>query len=123
MTALLVAVGAAVGAPLRYALDRVVRRRLGTYLPWGILVVNVLGSLALGVITHAVAAGAWSADASALLGTGVCGGFTTFSTLCLDTWQLVENGTTPRAAANLTVSLLAGLTAATGGWVLTGLFL
>lgn len=120
MTALLVAIGAAVGAPLRHAMDQAVRRHHDSVFPWGTLLVNVLGSLVLGVVAHAVALGAWPDTATVLVGAGLCGGFTTFSSLCLQTWQLWEAGAAPQAGLNLAASLLAGPTAAAGGWLLAG---
>lgn len=71
MTVLLVALGAAVGAPLRYVAGHLLDRRL----PWGTLLVNVTGSFLLG----AFGAAALSDSALALLGTGFCGGLTTYS--------------------------------------------
>lgn len=122
MTAFLVAVGAATGAPLRYALDRFVQRRHDSVFPWGTFTVNILGALLLGVITHAVSAGAWPARTGSLLGAGLCGGFTTFSTFGFETWRLVEEGAPLPAVANLGASLLAGLAAVTAGWGIAGLF-
>ena len=71
MTGLLGALGAGVGAPLRYA----IAQRLDGRFPVGTLVVNVLGSLLLGLLSALAVSG----DTAALLGTGFCGGFTTYS--------------------------------------------
>ncbi len=88
MTPLLVAVGAAIGAPLRYGLATWLD---GARWPAGTLLVNVVGSFALGVLVGAGADG----DRLALLGTGFCGGFTTFSALAVQTHGLgVRRGTT-----------------------------
>ncbi|MYX47034.1 fluoride efflux transporter CrcB, partial [Streptomyces sp. SID89] len=57
MNWLLVIAGAAVGAPLRYLTDRTVQSRHDTVFPWGTFTVNVAGSLVLGLVTGAVAAG------------------------------------------------------------------
>lgn len=123
MTVLLVAVGAAVGAPLRFALDRLVQSRHDTVFPWGTFAVNILGSLVLGAVTHATAAQVWPASVAVLVGTGVCGGFTTFSSFCLETWRLLESGAVLEAELNLVASLITGVAAAAGGWFLTGLLL
>lgn len=120
MTVLLVIAGAAAGAPLRYALDRFVQRRHDSTLPWGTLTVNVVGSLVLGVVAHAVALGALPATAAAFAGVGLCGGFTTFSTLCFETWRLLEEGAVLEAELNLGMSLAAGLAAAAAGWLAAG---
>ena len=98
MTALLVALGAAVGAPLRFLLGH----HLDRSFPFGTLLVNVTGSFGLGVVS----ALSLSGDAVALLGTGLCGGFTTYSAFAVKT---VEQG--PRqgsAYAALTVGLALG---------------
>jgi CrcB protein len=111
MTALWVALGAAVGAPLRYALDRYVQARHDGAFPRGILVVNVLGSFALGLLTGAAAPPA----VAALLGTGFCGAFTTWSTLAQDTVSLARSGNRRAATLNAIGSVLAGSVAAALG--------
>ncbi|HEY9474089.1 MAG TPA: fluoride efflux transporter CrcB [Mycobacteriales bacterium] len=120
MTALLVALGTAIGAPLRYAVDRFVQQRHDGVFPWGTFVVNVLGSLVLGIVTYAVTIGAWPDTVTVLVGAGLCGGFTTFSSFCFETWRLLEAGAVLEAELNLVASLLAGLAAAAGGWLLAG---
>ena len=111
MTALLVAVGAAVGAPIRYLTDRWVQARFGTVFPFGTLVVNTIGSLALGLLTGL----ATSQPLLALLGTGLCGAMTTYSTFGYETVQLLSNRATGLALLNITANVLAGLAAATAG--------
>lgn len=108
MTALLVVLGAAVGAPLRYATDRIVQARHDTGFPWGIFVVNVAGSLVLGLVLGAVAPPA----VIALVGTGFCGALTTYSAFGWDTVQLAERGSRLMATVNAICSVLAGLGAA-----------
>ncbi|SDD66007.1 fluoride efflux transporter CrcB [Actinokineospora iranica] len=106
--ALLVALGAAVGAPLRYLTDRAIQARTPGSFPWGTLTVNVVGSLVLGVVTGATLAGAdqrWQT----LLGTGLCGALTTYSTFSYETLRLAETGARRQAAANAAVSVGAGL--------------
>ncbi len=107
----LVALGAAVGAPLRYVVDRAVQRRTPGAFPWGTLTVNVMGSFVLGV----VAAGG-SAEAGLLVGVGWCGALTTFSTFGYETERLAAAGSELTAALNAVGSVLAGLLAATLGW-------
>ena len=77
MTALLVALGAAVGAPLRYLAGHWLDRRLH----WGTLLVNLVGSAMLGALVGAAVDGHWLA----LLGTGFCGGLTTYSAFAVQT--------------------------------------
>jgi CrcB protein len=117
LTALLVVVGAVVGAPLRYLTDLLVQSRHDTVFPWGTLTVNAFGSLILGSVAGAVSAGAptWLLTAA---GTGFCGALTTFSTFGFETVRLVEEGSVLEAVLNVSASLLIGLVAVTGGWVL-----
>jgi CrcB protein len=112
---LLVIVGAAIGAPLRYLTDRAVQSRHDTVFPWGTFAVNVTGSLILGLLTGAVAAGAASSHLQLLLGTGLCGALTTYSTFSYETLRLAEDGAKLYAAANVVASVVAGLGAAFAG--------
>ncbi|MET9425323.1 MULTISPECIES: fluoride efflux transporter CrcB [unclassified Streptomyces] len=105
MNWLLVVVGAAVGAPLRYLTDRAVQARHDSLFPWGTFVVNAAGSLVLG----AVAGASVSSPAYALLGTGLCGALTTYSTFSYETLRLAERGRRFLAVANVAASLLVGL--------------
>jgi CrcB protein len=114
---LLVVAGGALGAPLRYVTDLVVQSVHDTVFPWGTFTVNVVGSLVLGAVTGAVASGAPS-WLIALLGTGLCGALTTFSTFGFETVRLVEDGALLEAALNSVVSLLIGLVACMGGFAL-----
>jgi fluoride exporter len=115
-TALLVALGAALGAPARWALDRAVQARHGSRFPWGTFVVNVSGSLALGVLLGLVDGG--SSPLVAVLGTGFLGAFTTYSTFAVETLRLVEGRATRVALANVVLSVAAGTAAALAGWFL-----
>ncbi|MFE6776588.1 fluoride efflux transporter CrcB [Streptomyces sp. NPDC057702] len=115
MTWLLVIIGAAVGAPLRYLTDQQVRARYRTAIPWGTFLVNVVGSLVLGLVTGAVVAGAAGSRWQALLGTGLCGALTTYSTFSYETLRLTETHHRGFAAANVAATLLAGLGAAFAG--------
>jgi fluoride exporter len=113
---LFVALGAAVGAPLRYLVDRAVQGRHDSLFPWGTFTVNVTGSLILGVLTGAAAA--IPGPVTQVLGTGLCGALTTYSTFSYETLRLAEDGAGLFAVANVTVSVLAGLAAAFAGvWV------
>ena len=114
VTTLLVALGAAVGAPLRYLTNHWIRRHLGGTPTAGTLVVNVVGSFVLGVV---VGTGAGSAPL-ALVGIGFCGAFTTFSTLALEIWDAMSDDRYPQAVANVALSLTLGLGAAWLGWTL-----
>jgi fluoride exporter len=117
LTALLVVTGAMVGAPLRYLTDLLVQSRHDTVFPWGTWTVNMVGSLILGAVAGAVSGGAplWLLT---LIGTGFCGALTTFSTFGFETLRLIEDGSVLEAVLNAATSLLIGLVACAGGWVL-----
>ncbi|WP_405898637.1 fluoride efflux transporter CrcB [Streptomyces sp. NBC_00727] len=120
MNWLLVIAGAAVGAPLRYLTDRAVQSRHDTVFPWGTFTVNMAGCLILGLLTGAVAAGAASSHLQLLLGTGLCGALTTYSTFSYETLRLAEDGAGSYAAANVVASVVLGLGAAFAGVELAG---
>jgi fluoride exporter len=106
VTGLLVALGAALGAPLRYA----IARRWDDRFPRGTLAVNVLGSAALGLLVSLTPSG----HTTALLGTGLCGGFTTYSAFALQVHDLGPRRGT--AYAVVTTALALGA-CALGFWV------
>jgi fluoride exporter len=112
MTAVLVFVGAMIGAPLRYLTDRTVQARHDSLFPWGTLTVNVVGCLILGGLAGFTA----PAPVLAFVGTGFCGALTTYSTFSYETLRLVEEKSYFYAAANVTVSIVAGLGAALTGY-------
>lgn len=116
MTLLLVMIGAAVGAPCRWLLDQAVSSRRDAVFPLGTLLINVLGSLVLGILLGAVSVGAGSAQLVALVGTGFCGGFTTFSTFGFETVRMAEDGSYAEAGLNVVASVAIGLVAAVAGW-------
>jgi fluoride exporter len=118
MTALLVVLGAALGAPSRWLLDQFVQARHRDNFPWGTLAINVLGSLALGLLLGGQQYAETGAHLVSLAGTGFCGGFTTFSTFAYETVRLAEQREYVRAAGNLVLSLGVGLLAAYAGWSL-----
>ncbi|MER8016222.1 fluoride efflux transporter CrcB [Streptomyces griseoluteus] len=112
MNWLLVILGGMAGAPLRYLTDRAVQKRHDSVFPWGTLTVNVLGCFILGLLTGAVVAGAASSHTQLLIGTGLCGALTTYSTFSYETLRLTEDGARLLAAANVAASVAAGLGAA-----------
>jgi CrcB protein len=114
VTALWVALGAFVGAPLRLLAERLAVARRGRGSVLGTLAVNVVGSAVLGVLLGLREV---SPAVVALVGTGFCGSLTTFSTYANDVVRLVEERAMARAAAYLTGSLVLGLGAAALGWL------
>ncbi|WP_306360211.1 fluoride efflux transporter CrcB [Nocardia sp. CC227C] len=115
MTALLVVLGAMLGAPLRYLTDRAVQSRHATVFPWGTTTVNLTGCLLLGVLTAAALAAPWTA----FLSTGLCGALTTYSTFSYETLRLAESGAYRHAARNVAVNVTVGLGATLLGYTAT----
>lgn len=96
------------GALARFLVDGAVAERLAASFPAGTFVVNVSGALALGILVGATA----NEDALWLIGTGLLGAYTTFSTWALESHRLGEDGELRLAAANFVVSLVGGVTLA-----------
>ncbi|MGY2083434.1 fluoride efflux transporter FluC [Blastococcus sp. SYSU DS0539] len=116
MTALLVALGAAAGAPLRLLAARVAGRAGRDPAP-GTLVVNVAGSAVLGLLLGLAAV---PAGVVALVGTGFCGALTTFSTFGADVVRLLDERGIGRALGYLVATLVLGLGAAAGAYLVAG---
>lgn len=112
-----VALGGAIGATMRYQLGRVMTHWMGvkavTTFPWATLAANVIGSLAMGLLAGWLArhGSAQGEQIRLLVGVGVLGGFTTFSSFSLEMMLLIERGQPMLAVTYAGVSLLAGLTA------------
>jgi fluoride exporter len=115
VTVLLVALGAAVGAPVRYLVDRAMAARFGRAFPWGTFAVNVAGCLLLGALAGS---GTVPAEVLTLVGTGFCGALTTYSTFAWESMTLAGRGQWVRAGAYVLGSTAAGLGAAALGWAL-----
>ncbi|MFG2887644.1 fluoride efflux transporter CrcB [Streptomyces sp. NPDC048297] len=120
MNWLLVVLGAVVGAPLRYLTDRAIQARHDSLFPWGTFVVNITGCLVLGLLTGAASAGAAGPRLQLLLGAGLCGALSTYSTFSYETLRLTESGAWLYAAGNTVMSVVAGLGAAFAGVWLAG---
>ncbi|WP_312169945.1 CrcB family protein [Microbacterium sp.] len=97
------ALAGGVGAVLRYLVDLGAAKAVGRRFPWGILIVNLSGSFALGMVTAALPSEAF------LLGAGLLGGYTTFSTAMLDTVALWHDGARRASVFNAGGMLLLGL--------------
>jgi fluoride exporter len=105
VTLLLIALGAAIGAPLRYLTDRLIQTHHDSLFPWGTLAVNMAGSALLCFLAGLPADPALMAAA----GTGFCGALTTYSTFSYETLRLAQAGAHFYALANITASVIAGL--------------
>jgi len=110
MTIMVVIIGAAIGAPVRYLLDRAVQARHESLFPWGTFAVNVIGSFILGALAGANPGGLLNH----LIGTGFCGALTTYSTFGYETVRLAQEGARKLAVLNAFASIAAGLGA---GWL------
>ena len=117
-TALGIAVAGALGALARYGLEGFVSRRAGGAFPWGTFVINVTGAFALGllftVMTGRFRVAPWFRTTVTV---GFLGAYTTFSTLSLETFRLLEDGAYVLAGLNAAGSLAAGLLAVYAGVV------
>lgn len=111
---LLVAIAGGLGAALRLFVDGHVRARRGDRLPWGTIAINLCGSLLLGVVTG-IADGTAPAWAT-VVGTGLLGGFTTFSTASIETVRLLQARRWAAASATGLGQLLLAVALAFGGY-------
>lgn len=112
MTIALIFLGGAIGAPLRYLVDRAVQARHDSVFPWGTFSVNLAGCLVLGALTGAGAGTALPGSLLALAGTGFCGALTTYSTFSYETLRLAEQKAYFYAAMNIVISVVGGVGAA-----------
>jgi fluoride exporter len=118
---LLVGLAGAVGAPLRYVVDTIISRRVEGAFPLGTLAVNVSGSFVLGLLSGLAIYHGLPGTPRLVLGTGLVGAYTTFSTFSLETVALVEEGETRLAAGNVVSNAFAGAAAAAAGLALAAL--
>ena len=118
MTLLLVMLGAAVGAPLRYLTDRFVSARRSGDFPAGTVTVNLVGSLVLGALAGVATTRVLPAGLAPLIGTGFCGALTTYSTFAYETVRLIERGRAGLAVLNAGLTVTVGVAAAVGGHAL-----
>lgn len=118
MSALLllcVALAGGVGAAMRYAADLLVHRRASRRLPIGTSLVNLTGSLVLGLVTGLAQAGHLGGETVAIVGTGLLGGYTTFSTASVETVRLAQQRRPIAALGNAFGNLAACVLAAAAG--------
>lgn len=104
---LIVFLGGGLGAALRHGINLISARTLGTEFPYGTLIINVTGSLVMGLIAGYLASrGAASQHWRLFLMTGILGGYTTFSAFSLDAALLYERGATGLAAIYVLASVI-----------------
>lgn len=121
---LLVGVGGFLGAQARFGVSNYASRKWGTAFPYGTVIINLSGSLLLGLFLGLVGKAIFQDDAYRwLVAVGFCGGYTTFSTYTYETLTLMrEKRGVTGLAANLVGSYVLGLLAAFGGFWLGNIF-
>ena len=102
---LLVAIGGAIGSVCRYLLSGM---NIASW-PWGTFVVNILGSLLIGLLTGLLSKGMLSPEMKLLLVTGFCGGFTTFSTFANESFSMLKAGDVLLMALYVGASVMIGI--------------
>ncbi len=104
-----IAIGSALGGTARFALSRIVADRIGETFPWGTLVINVTGSFAIGFFNTLTGPdGRWfvSSEGRMFFMTGICGGYTTYSSFSLQTLNLAREGEWLHAGGNIAGSVV-----------------
>ncbi len=115
MTHVLVGAAGALGTVLRYALGLALAKQLGGAWPYGTFAVNVIGSCLLGMVAEGFRGATWAGvDLRLVLGTGVLGGFTTYSSFNLELLRMLDQGAIAKAAGYLGLTVGVCLTA---GWI------
>ena len=107
-----VALGSGIGGAARFALSTVVQQRAASAFPFGTLIVNVTGALVLGfILRFALGSPGTTPELRALIGTGFCGGYTTFSAFSYETLTLMQAGDYRRAAIYVVTSVVLAIAA------------
>jgi fluoride exporter len=104
-----IAIGSALGGTARFALSRFVAERIGETFPWGTIIINVTGSFAIGFFNTLTGPdGRWfvSSQGRMFFMTGICGGYTTFSSFSLQTLNLAREGEWLHAGGNIAASVV-----------------
>src|SRR5450432_1109864 len=123
-TCLLVVIGGAIGTLARYLIS-VAALPISQNLPWGTIGINILGSFVIGLFgTLTLAHGRFpvSEDTRLFVMVGLCGGFTTFSSFSLQTFDLLRSGATARAFANVILSVVLCVCAVSVGHLIAAHF-
>ena len=116
---LIVGTGSFIGGAMRYLLSTYIKHMYGQTFPWGTLVVNLLGCFVFGII-FALFSKHNSTDNTfcLLLTTGICGGFTTFSTFANESVQMIQNGNIGEFIGYMATSVIVGIALiALGYWI------
>jgi CrcB protein len=120
MTVLGVAIAGAIGAVVRFLVDRSVQQRHYAVFPVGTLVVNLSGSFLAGMVLGLVVYHGLASTTAVVVGIGFLGAYTTLSTFTFESVRLIESGAVLIGLANIVLSTVAGLAAAGAGLALGG---
>ncbi len=116
-----VGLAGSLGAGARFVTDGFIRSRRSSRLPIGTMFINLSGSFLLGVLTGLVVFHHVSSTLTLVVGSGFCGGFTTFSTTSFETVRLVQQGDLRAASLNAGVTAAGTVAAAAAGMALISL--
>lgn len=117
MRLLLICLGGALGTGARYLLSEWALQTFGPSFPYGTLAVNAIGSFLLAIVMYlGVEATLLSPTLRVVLGTGIMGGFTTYSTFSYETMKCLQEGAWAVAIANILVTVIGCLAACLSGW-------
>ncbi len=122
MIVVLTLLAGATGALTRFLLDASIKRRWQTAFPWATVIINVTGSLLLGILAGLVLFGDQPSAWQTVVGTGFCGGYTTFSTASFEIVRLVQQNRRGLALLNATGSLVMSVAACAVGLALVSAF-
>ena len=117
-----VAIGGALGSMARFGMNGLIPQKTGAF-PWATLIINISGSFVIGILgalttSHGRMTTSSRVFATQLLITGVCGGYTTFSSFSLQTLYLIRDGEWFYAAGNILLSVILCLIAVWIGYVI-----
>ena len=120
---LIVGFGGFIGTVARFLTSRYFQENITSFFPWSTLIINVIGSLLIGIIFGISEKGDFmNPDARLFLTVGICGGFTTFSTFSNDAFLLLRQEEWVRFAFYTSMSFFLGLLAVYGGRIIIKLF-
>jgi CrcB protein len=110
-TITLVGIGGAIGSILRYLASTLISTKILSGFPWGTLLINITGCFIIGVVYAFAEKNSISPEWRFFLATGICGGYTTFSTFSLESFSLLRDGHYFYASAYISSSVILGILA------------